>query len=459
MSNHKKKLGAEVTLTVCTPLDSLDQISTNDEEESVDDSLSSCSDDGDKKKKVEKSKQPTEGENIAGKSAKKKKRKKKAKGSSSSDEETDSDASRQNILHAPVMYPLDPMIAKYLKSSPSVIQELSKEVEVSIAIDEKAGNVTLSQNEFSPQNWPAVVAEKWEHSLSDLVYKTDIHVPSEGATEIYPIIMSNSAKEGLQYAFGKGDNKVCLVGNADIVKKLESDIEELCSRMIKKSEAIKLNEEDYAFLKGVTLTVMQTDHRSIQFKCVDLDHSLSANGSLHDVGILKQSLPKYISHSRLQVSLHPMATEFLRVGKGGPDVLRTILGTTKCVPYYVEESMSGYTLFLLYAKHDTYTAESLAKTVSSYIKVEPLALPKSFASSIATSPKYANFKENLMKKFPHLSTIQQDGTLLVVASTNVFTSVKQGYSHFINEECSTVESVRFRKGAWRLLQTTSAMRM
>ncbi len=62
-----------------------------------------------------------------------------------------------SVLHAPVILPLDPMLAKY---TPSVMTELKDEIKVDISIDEKSGSITLSQNEVSSQNWPVEATEK-----------------------------------------------------------------------------------------------------------------------------------------------------------------------------------------------------------------------------------------------------------------------------------------------------------
>ena len=99
-----------------------------------------------------------------------------------------------SVLHAPVILPLDPMLAKY---TPSVMTELKDEIKVDISIDEKSGSITLSQNEVSSQNWPVEATEKIQFFLSNSVCKTDIYVPNEGASDVYPILIGGCTQEGL----------------------------------------------------------------------------------------------------------------------------------------------------------------------------------------------------------------------------------------------------------------------
>ena len=467
--NHKKKLGAEVTLSACTALDSFEEIE-EDSSDSKNASADSSSEDDDKIiKKQPALKQKQKDSQVQAKKEVKKKKKESAsngvsngkKGKKNVEDSEDNsddaaDTSSNTILHAPVVLPLDPMIAKYLTHNATLIEELSSGAKISIAVDDNLGSITLSQNESSPQNWPSVVPEQLRCTLSDLLCKEAIYVPNEGAGEIYPIIIGNCSREGLQYALGQGDNKVHVAGKAQLVQKLKSDVEELCGRMIRKSEVIKVSEEDYAYLKAVTFSLIQSEFRGIQFKCVDLDHSLTANGSLRDVAVFKKDLAKFITHSRAPVNLHPLASEFLRVGKGS-GILQNILQGTKCIPYFVQQSPTAqcFNLFLLCPQEDAYQAESLSMKVSNSLRLQTIDLPGHFISSVSKGHKFINFKDGIMKKIPHIS-IFQDNKLVIVSSNEASSSILQAYNTFISEECSTVESVRYKKGVWRLLQTTKA---
>ena len=70
------------------------------------------------------------------------------------------------VAHPPVTLPLDPLIAKYLHLKPAVIDSLSKEVQVSISVDDSQGTITISQTDSSPPDWPSTSTEK---SLRDAV--------------------------------------------------------------------------------------------------------------------------------------------------------------------------------------------------------------------------------------------------------------------------------------------------
>ena len=94
-------------------------------------------------------------------------------------------------------------------------------------------------------------------------------------------------------------------------------------------------------------------------------------------------------------------------------------------------------------------------TVCDSIEVQILALPKHFIASAGKKQKFKNFQENLMRKNPHHFALR-DEELVLVSSSESSSSLFGDYKFFIGEECSSVETIYFKKGAWRFLQTKSA---
>ncbi len=439
---HLKKLGSGVVLTPCTPLDEDCNSSLGEDFEKTDES------EEDQPQRIPLAKE--KGSKTKKSKSKNDRRDEDSKGSLQPGSST-------AVLHSPIILPLDSMIAKYLDNTPTLVKEMSDKVQVDLSVDEKAGTITLSQSELSPLNWPSIATENIQLVLSDSVCKADIHVPSQAAGEIYPIIIGGCTQEGLQYALGQGDNKVYVTGKTQSVKKLKSDVEELCGRMIRKVEIIDVSEEEYAYMKGITFSIIQKDHPSIQFKCVDIDHSLSVDGSLHDVSFLKQNFSKYISHFTATVSLHPLASDFLRVGKG-LEFLQTILQKACCVPFFIQQDAERSVSLVLLSPHDkAYEAENLALKVRDSVKVTTVTLPKHFMTAVGEGQKLSSFKEGLTRKTPHCS-IMQNGELIFVSNSEESSSVFEAYRTFINEECSCVDSIHFKKGAWRFLQSSSHMK-
>ena len=363
------------------------------------------------------------------------------------------------VVHPPVTFPLDPLIAKYLHFKPAVIDSLSKEIQVSISVDDSRGTITISQTDSSPPDWSSTSTERLQYLLSEMLCRVDIVIPQSAATQLYPIIMQQCAQGGLQYAFGQGDNKVSVAGDTGQVTKLQTDVQELCSRTVQQAEVIKLNPEDYAFLKGYMLPVVQKQHRSLKLKCHDLDQSLSADGSIRDVAQLKEKLPQYLVHCRAPVNLQPPAIQFLQTGKG-PEILHSILEGTKLVPFFTQpdsDTQSVIMLVLLCAQDGAYQAENMAVKVADQIQLKTISLSKYFQSHVAQGPKFASQKESLFKKYAHLSVVQE-GKLILVSTTDILPQVSKAFDHFITEECSITANIHMKKGVWRLLHSSMEKR-
>ena len=359
------------------------------------------------------------------------------------------------VAHPPVTLPLDPLIAKYLHFKPAVIDSLSKEVQVSISVDDSQGTITISQTDSSPPNWPSTSTEKLQYHLSEMLCKVDIPIPQSAAGQLYPFIMQSCTQGGLQYSACQGGNKMSVAGDTRQVTKLQQDVQELCSRTVQQVEVIKLNPENYAFLKGYMLPIVQKQHPSLKLKCHDDDDSLSADGSIRDVAQLKEKLSQYLLHCRAPVSLHPLAIRFLQTGKG-PNILQSIVKGTKLVPFFTQPDTDSQsvTLILLCTQDEAYQAESVALRIANQIQLTTIELPKYFQSHVAHAPNFASQKESLCKKYTHLSVVQA-GKLILVSTADILPQVSQAFDHFITEECSITEDIHLKKGVWRLLHSSS----
>ena len=434
--NHQKKLGQKVLVTACTPLDTFE----------TEEGKEQCDSQEETEDKSESDEEDPKRNKVSTKSQKNKSKKgKQAKEQS---------MSSCTVLHPPVILPLDPLIAKCLNHSTDMLEALSEEVQVSLCIDENKGNITLTQNESSSQDWPSLATEKLTFNLSRTVCRAEIPVPPEAAGEIYPMIMKYCTQEGLQYEFGQqGNNRVSIAGKTQLVDKLKNDVEELCSRKIQKAEIIILSEEDYAFLKGACLLIIQGQNPGMQFKCVDLDHSLSVNGSLRDIDNFKGKINSYLVHIRILVNLHPLAVEFLKGSKGTP-VLQKIVQNTKCVPFFTINSEDKiFKLFLLCTQENAQEGEYLTTKISSETQVKSLDLSQFFMLHVAQSQKFSSHKENISKRHPHVISLEQN-KLFLVASSEILPVVLEAYEAFIAEECSKTEIIKFKKGVWRFINST-----
>ena len=348
------------------------------------------------------------------------------------------------VVHPPVTLSIDPLIAKCLHFKPAVIDSVCKEIQLSLSVDDIHNTITISQTDSSPPDWPSTSTERLKYLLSEMLCRVDIVIPQSAATQLCPIIMQQCAQGGLQYAFGQGGNKVSVAGDTGLVTKLQQDVQELCSRTVQQAEVINLNPEDYAFLKGRMLPIVQKQHPSLKLKCHDHDGSLSVSGSIRDVAQLKKKLPQYLLHCRAPVHLQPLAIQFLQTGKG-PEILQSmIVGdtnfVTKLVPFFTEpgSDSQSVSLFLLCTQDTVYKAENIAMKVADRIQLQTIDMSNFMWPEYGI--KYTSLKVRLGRTYTFLTVIKTE-KLILVSTVDTLPLISQAFLQLI-EKCSVDRKVK-----------------
>ena len=470
LKKKHEKLGPNVSITECTVLDSLElsnESGTDDEDEAEEVKEKEEVTEKSKKKKSkvlqaktkETKEKVVEEEEKAEKILKKKTKKRGKKQKTQEVEETETSTTSPELEKPPaphvplqpVILPLDPLLAKYLRLKPNMTEGIAKEFLVSINIDDSRGIVTIIPTTSSPIDWPTKSEEMIKDVFSSTLSKVDIAIPPEIANTVYPMIMKFCSEGGLQYAFGQGGNKLSIAGDISSVTKLQNDVQELRGRLIKKEEVITFNPEDYCFLKGLLLPLIQKHHPNITFQCNDQHLTLSMNGSIKDVGEFQDKINHYLVHSKAPVNLQPLAVKFLQgVGRY---VLQNMTKGSNVVSYFANKE-NQTSLLLLSSNEHAFQVETVAARIQQEVCVKTNDLPQSFQSRVAESPKYAAFQDGLSKKHPFLVTVHRNQLIIVSTSTSVG-EVSQSFKSFIVEECSITKDIRLKRGVWRLFHATS----
>ena len=455
-----------MNLTECSVLDSLEVSSDEDEYESAEEETF--------KKKLSHKRDKKTGEKPSKGVDKKNENEsqKKLLDSSSDDDETDvlspldpSPSCTKNELPPappapiipmnPIPHPLDPLLAKYIRLKPDVTKGIEKEYQVTLTADDN-GIITISPTPSSPPDWPVKGVKMMQDFISSSLTKVDIPVPSQVSDTVYPMVMKACNDEGLQFAFGQGDNKVAIAGHVDAVTKLQQNISEICGRMIQSIDKVELAREDYCYLKGYMLPRIQQRHSAVKLQCHDNHLSLSVNGSIKDVNEVKDKLPQYLVHKKFPVNLEPVALKFLhddQPGLGKQKLQSIIKNYPEIIPYFSSKANNELVFFLLCSNDCIAKAEIVATSIQKEIIVQSHDLPRSFTAQVSDS-KFASFQTNLANKYPFSATIYQN-KLLIVSTCSGIAKVSKEFQAFILEECSITDTICFKKGVWRLIHSTS----
>uniref|UniRef100_A0A1X7UHJ5 Poly [ADP-ribose] polymerase n=1 Tax=Amphimedon queenslandica TaxID=400682 RepID=A0A1X7UHJ5_AMPQE len=464
------KLGPSVSITECSVLDSVDESTIEDEEEEEREETP-------KKKLSNKRDRKTGEKPISSKKSTTKKikqekyTKKNNKACSSSDSSDDDDDKTINETDAssppplvevvtspqvplnPINHPLDPLLAKYVRLKPDITKGIEMEFQVKITAAD-AGIITISPSPSSPPDWPEKAVDMMQEFISSSLTKVDLPVPQEVSNLVYQMIMKECSDEGLQYAFGQGNNKVAIAGHIDAVTKLECNVTELCGRMIQSVDEVELSQEDFAYLKGWALSQIQQQHKGVKLQCHDDRLSLSIDGSMNNVNEVKSKLSQHLVHSKVSVNLQPEALKFLHDDQLGRQKLNTMLkGHPEVIPYFSHSANNQLFFLLLCSNRHIDRAEHVATTIQQEIVVQSIDLPQSFLKQISDS-KFVSFQTNLAKKYSFSSTVHQN-KLTLVSTRSSIADVSREFHTFVTEACSVTDVIHFKRGVWRLLHSTS----
>ena len=459
--NKHERLGPNVSITPCTVLDSFDlndesreSESTDTEEEMLTSSASrqqtresnpgKNNEERGKKKKIASFKK-------FNKRCKKEQSESSEEGFASAQDEGGSEqkisASSHQTLAQTVSFALDPLVAKYFQKKPQLTDIVAKEFQVTITSNE-SGIVTISPTPSSPPDWSIKSKEMAQDILTSSIAKIDIPVPQQGAETIYQMIFARSAEGSLQYDLKQGG--VSIAGDIDSVTKLKNDVNELTNRLVKKEEVISVGPEDYVFLCGKMLPVIQQNHPHVSLKRNDDCFTLTCFGSIKDVQQFKDMLPRYLSHYKIQVNIPSLAVKFLNEDPGKQILLDFTKGSN-IVPHFAANEERKI-LLLLSSNDYANETEIIATKIQQEISTRSIPLPK----QIASSSKFSTFQANLKKTYTFMtSTSDYQNQLIIISTTNIAAIVCEEFSTFITEECSVTKSIQLKRGVRRLFHASA----
>ena len=356
------------------------------------------------------------------------------------------------IIPKPILYPLDPLLVKYIHLKPEITKSIEEEFQVTIKVEIKAkdeGIFTIHPSASSPRDWSVKAVEMIRSSL----VRVDIPVPPEVTSAVYPLVMKTCNDEGLQFALGQGQNKVAIAGHRGTVTKLQDDISEICNRMIQTVGEVELSQEDYVYLKVYMLPHVQQRHSAVKLQCHNDRYCLTIEGSIKDVNDVKTKLSQYLFHNKVPVNLQPVALRFLHDQPGKQKLQSIFRSSTEVVPYFSFDINNQLVLLLLCSNNCIAKAENVAKIIQQEIVVQTNDLPRSFKTRVSDS-QFAYFQANLATK--HLfSAIVDQNNLILVSTSGSMSAVVDEFQTFISQECSTTDTINFKKGVWRLIHSTS----
>ena len=351
----------------------------------------------------------------------------------------------------PVLVPIDCLLAKFLQQKSELFEALEREIQMSVLLND--GIIELQPTESTPTDYSETSSkQQFQLLLSSKVCKADINIPPEADKDLYPMILKRCSSENLQMEFNDANDIISVAGLCESVRDLQKMAEQYCRCTIQTTGQHTLTGEEYRFFTRCSMKQVESKYKGVKIGFTENKDSfaLSFSGSVHDVEQFQQALPSLVAHAKVPVNLSRLAITFLHKGKGF-NILETIIGHASVVlPYF---SADRLTLSLLCSHDDAEHAEAAAMKIKREIVEKQLELPPYFfTANVADSAEFNDFQQKTSKTYTFLCKVDEM-KIKLVCRDEIIIRLSHLFEKFAAEECAITEKIVFKKGVWRLLNS------
>ena len=351
----------------------------------------------------------------------------------------------------PLSFPVDKLVANYLKWKPELIHSAVSMLEVTVVVDDDNNTIVVTPTSSSPAEWEQLCQQNLSVLTQEKVIKMDLEILKEARGEMLGIIMKENQKKGVKYNFSESGDTVSVAGEAETINYLNTTLQNLYATVVTKEENYPINSAAlFTFLECYKLNEIKSLHPKLKLNLNSTEHSLVIFGTIKDLSELKEKLQEYFEHDQIPLNLQPLELELVR-HLSHQDIVQE---RSEVVPFFETSSTSEIeSFFLLYSsRHHVISAEAVASSIRDRVKMEPQPLPSSFKIKVVHSPEFLALVQNL--KSIHKFTYEiQDRQLVVAGLDNSASEVSQALIDFIKEGCAVTRAVHIKRGAWRLLNS------
>ena len=354
------------------------------------------------------------------------------------------------VPQQPLSFPIDKLVASYLKWKPLQLTLALSMLEVTAIVDDDNNTIVVTPSSSSPADWQRACQESLLLLTQEKVINKDLMIVKEARGEMLAIIMKESQNKGVKHNISDSSDIVSVAGEAETINSLNATLRELCATFVTKEENYPINNAALmSFLKCYKLNEIKALHPKLKFTLSSTEQSLVIFGSIKDLSELKEKLPEYFKHDQISPNLQPLELELMNQ-LSRRDIVQE---QSEVVPFF-ETCSTGEieSLFLLYSPQHSLSAENVVSSIRDRIKMEAHPLPSSFKNKVVHSPDFLALVQQ-MKEIHKYTYEIRDRQLVVAGLDNSASEVSQVLIHFIKEGCDVTRTVRMKRGVWRLLNT------
>ena len=339
----------------------------------------------------------------------------------------------------PITVLIDRLLAKFLQQKSELLEALGKEIQMSVLLND--GIIELKPTESTPTHYSETSSKRFQSLLSSKVCKAVINVHPEAVKDLYPMLTKRCTSENMPMEFN--EDIVSVAGLCESVLDLQKMAEQYCRHTIMTTDQNTLTGEEYQYFTRCSMKHVESKYKGVKIEFTENKDSsvMSFSGSVNDVEQFQQALPSLLTHAKVPLNLSRLVIAFLHKGKGF-NILETIIGHASVLPYF---SADRLTLSLLCSHDDAQHAEIAAMKIRKEIVVIELELPQYFFTDVANSAKFNDFLQKTSRTYAFLCQVDEM-KIKLVCRDQIITKLSQVFEKFAAEEWAITEKIVFKKG-------------
>ena len=337
----------------------------------------------------------------------------------------------------PLKIPLDPLLIKSIKQSPSSLEQSIHASNVTYTTDEEKGMLVLSPAGKPKPNWRQECQEKVPQYVAQAMTKENITVPKEVAAQAKDSVVElQKMNPSLTVCLNNDGTEITIAGESKCVLQAKETINSVCSLSV----SIPLAPEDYYFLE-------QVKHHEFpaSVKCTfdSSSFSVTLEGPLGIVTKLRDTMYEIVSHVDSPVLLEPLVTEYF-ASQTGRGKLEKMLQERQC-HVAMHFSQSPLTLQFLHDDKETNTVRAVVGQLRLLVTSQTTTIANSIASFISDMDDFIHICQTCEQK--HEVLLRQVGHEVSAAGFNAdVTGCLAEIKKFLDKMATPLPSLEMKVG-------------
>lgn len=209
------------------------------------------------------------------------------------------------------------LMAKVIFSGINDLKEIVKKWHVNLSIDTDRALLTVVSTERTISGWQEACKDRISKHIETEFDELSVDIAPEANVQVTRVLSTLKMQEvSLFTEYMEISGALRAAGKRDVLANLKKKLKEIEEKYVTVNESMILTCENWIFITGVKLSEICKVHPNVTVTCDHAHYCLVLKGSRCDVDTLKNKIPRYSDHERVEVHLEPQVVQYLlRNGK------------------------------------------------------------------------------------------------------------------------------------------------